>query len=470
MDSQQSKSIYTHTDYLNLEVNTGGTTIHARQTSGRFRNIKWAIMSAMLLPFFLLPYFSWGDRQAILFDIPARKFYLFDIVVWPQDLIILALLMLFCFILLFTMTAIAGRIFCGNICPQSVWTDLMTFAEYLAEGKATERIKLEKMPWNATKIRKKVTKHAMWTAICLLTAITFLGYFSGIHGAWSSLFTFNFNIYEWVTVGIVFALFYINTGYVREQVCNWVCPYARIQAVMGDKDTITTTYDYQRGENRGRLKRGAIDEGKGDCIDCKMCVSVCPTGIDIRDGQQLGCINCGLCIDACDDIMKKVDLPQGLIRFMSHNELESKADVKHHIFRARPMMYMLITLLTFIGISYNLLFKSPIDMNVNHERSPTYTIMSDRTVQNMYHLVLMNKTEQTADFKLNISGIEGISSSVDGQLLHLKSGQARKVDLRIKAPQKSLTGGSQPIMFNLQSTVNPDIYMNYESMFFGPEK
>ncbi|MDQ6989540.1 MAG: cytochrome c oxidase accessory protein CcoG [Mariprofundaceae bacterium] len=470
MDTQQSKHIYEHTDYLNLEVNSGGSVIHARQTSGRFRNIKWLIMSALLIPFFALPYFSWSERQAILFDIPARKFYLFDIVVWPQDLIILALLMLFCFILLFTMTAIAGRIFCGNICPQSVWTDLMTFAEHLAEGKASERIKLDKMPWNATKIRKKLIKHSMWTFICLLTAITFLGYFSGIFNAWASLLSLSFNIYEWVTIVSVFSLFYINTGFVREQVCNWICPYARIQAVMTDEDTLTTTYDYRRGEERGRLQRGEIAADKGDCIDCNMCVSVCPTGIDIREGQQLGCINCGLCIDACDDIMDKIERPHGLIRFMSLNDLESKEDAKHHVLRLRPMLYMAVTLLTFIGIAYNLLFISPIDMNVNHERSPTYTIMSDRTVQNMYHLILMNKTEQAAHFKLSVSGIDGIRTNLDGKTLLLNSGQAKKVDLRIKVPQKNLNAATMPIMLNLQSTTNTEIHKSYKSMFFSPGK
>ncbi|MDX8383207.1 MAG: cytochrome c oxidase accessory protein CcoG [Ghiorsea sp.] len=470
MDSKQSDYLYEHADYLKWDVNTGDSTIHARQVSGRFRSIKTAIMAILLIPFFGLPYLTWDARQAIFFDIPARKFYLFDIVVWPQDFIVLALLMLFAFILLFSMTAIAGRVFCGNICPQSIWTDLMTITERWAEGKASQRVKLDKMPWNVEKIRKKAFKHSMWISICLLTSITFLGYFSGIYDAWENLTSFNYNIYEWTSLSIVFALFYINTGFVREQICNWVCPYARIQAVMTDKDTITTTYDHNRGEERGRLKRGAVDENKGDCIDCNMCISVCPTGVDIREGNQIGCINCGLCIDACDDIMDKIDKPKGLIRFMSHNELESKQDSKHYILRLRPILYMLVTALTFGAIAYSLLFKSDIDMNVNHERSPTFTIMSDRTIQNVYHLIILNKSEMPKTFTLAISGLDHPISNYDDKAIVLKSGQAKKIDLQIKVPQKSITLPITPIMFTLQPGTAQDKETSYDAHFFGPER
>ncbi|MDX8388062.1 MAG: cytochrome c oxidase accessory protein CcoG [Ghiorsea sp.] len=468
MDKKASDYLIEHEDYLNWDMNTGDKTIHARQMPGRFRNIKWIIMSVLLIPFFLTPYLTWDLRQAVFFDIPARKFYLFNVVVWPQDLIILALLMLFAFILLFSLTAIAGRVFCGSICPQTLWTDLMTLTERWAEGKASHRIKLDAMPWNFEKIRKKAFKHAMWITICLVTAVTFLGYFSGIYDAWSGLFSFSYNIFEWVSVGLVFALFYVNTGFVREQVCQWMCPYSRIQAVMTDKDTITTTYDYHRGEERARLKRGQPQEDKGDCIDCNLCVTVCPTGVDIRKGNQIGCINCGICIDACDDIMEKIERPKGLIRFMSHHELEKNTEVKHHFLRLRPIIYMLATTITFAAIMYSLLFKDDIDMSINHERSPTYTIMSDRTVQNMYHIIVMNKTEHSADFSLSTSGIEGAKSNYDDKIIHLKTGEAKKIDLRIKVPQKHANKANQKINIHLQSTSEKEVHVTNRDAFFGP--
>ena len=469
-ETQATKSDYLieHADYATWDVNSGDSTVHARRVSGRFRNIKWVIMATLLLPFFILPYFTWNGRQAIYFDIDGRKFYLFDITIWPQDLLILALLMLFAFILLFSMTAIAGRIFCGTMCPQTMWTDLMTLIERWTEGTARQRIKLDAMPWNAEKIRKKALKHILWLTLCTVTAVTFLGYFSGIQHAWQGLFSFNYNIYEWVTITFVIALFYVNTGFVREQVCNWVCPYARIQAVMTDKDTITTTYDYHRGEPRGRVKKGQDNSDKGDCVDCNMCVSVCPTGVDIREGSQIGCINCGICIDACDDIMTKVGREKGLIRFMSYHELENNLGAGKRFLRPRPMIYMLATALTFAGIMYTLFFKTVIDLNVHHERSPVYTLMSDRTIQNIYHIIVLNKAENAATFSLKITGIEGIKSNMDGKILKLTKGQAKKFDVRIKVPQKNLTSDRQPITMLLESLDNPELSKTYESMFFGP--
>jgi cytochrome c oxidase accessory protein FixG len=428
------------------------------------------IMASLLIPFFLAPYLTWNGRQAIYFDIAARKFYLFSVTIWPQDLIILALLMLFAFILLFSMTAIAGRIFCGNICPQTLWVDMMTWIERLTEGTARQRMKLDAMPWNAEKIRKKLLKHSLWWVLCLVTAVTFLGYFSGIHEAWNGLIHLDYNIFEWLTVGFVFVLFYVNSGLVREQICNWVCPYARIQAVMTDKDTITTTYDYHRGEPRGRIKKGQEAGDKGDCVDCNLCVSVCPTGVDIREGSQIGCINCGLCIDACDDIMTKVNRDKGLIRFMSYHELENNTETKNRFLRPRPIIYMLATTATFVGIMYGVFFKVDLDINVHHERSPTYTVMSDRTVQNVYHVIVLNKTEKPANFTLKVSGIDGITSNYTGKVIKVKVGQAKKIDLHIKAPQKNITAARQPVTLLLESVDNPELTREYESMFFSPER
>jgi len=468
MSDTNKSDIYQHTDYLNYDVNAGDGTVHARHMPGRFRMRKWLTMLPTVGLFFVLPYFEWAERQAVLFDIPDRKFYLFGGVIWPQDLWMLALLLLFCFVCLFAMTAISGRIFCGFTCPQSVWTDILSWVEYKVEGKATERIKLDAAPWGVTKIRKKMTKHALWLVICGATAITFIGYFSGIYNAWGDFFNFSYSIFEWASFIIVLLLFYVNTGFVREQVCNWVCPYARIQGVMTDDNTIVTTYDERRGEPRGRLKQGNVEEGKGDCIDCKVCVSVCPTGVDIRKGQQIGCINCGICIDACDSIMDQVKRPRGLIRFMSHNEFKTGERDKHPFLRARPLIYSFATVAALVGIIAGIVLKSPVDINVNHERSPLYTMMSNGNLQNVYHMDFMNKTESEADFVLLISGLDGVTSNADDTVFHLKSGELKHFDLRARVDRKVVTQEQQPITFELKSVSNPDVHVVYKSVFIGP--
>ncbi|MDX8391263.1 MAG: cytochrome c oxidase accessory protein CcoG [Mariprofundaceae bacterium] len=464
----ESEGLYQHADYLNWDVNTGDHTVHARRISGRFRMRKWMTMTATAGLFFMLPYVPWGERQAVLFDIPERKFYLFGGVVWPQDLWMLAVLLLFCFVCLFAMTSISGRVFCGFVCPQAVWTDILTWVESLVEGKAAQRIKLDAAPWSMHKIRKKVTKHVLWLLICSATAVTFIGYFSGIYDAWIGLFSFDFNIYEWVTFSAVVGLFYVNTGFVREQVCNWVCPYARIQGVMTDANTIVTTYDERRGEPRGRLERGHIEQENGDCIDCKVCVSVCPTGVDIRKGQQLGCINCGLCADACDTVMEHVNRPLGLIRFMSHHEFKTGERHAHPLLRPRPLIYVFASVGALLMIIAGIMFKSPLILDVHHERSPLYTMLSDGSIQNMYHVDLINETEHNADFILLASGMEGIASNAQGKVFHLKSGEVKKFDLRIRVKKTHIHHEQQPIIFELKSLTDTDAHDVYESVFIGP--
>jgi len=468
MEKHQSEDIYEHADYIKWDVNTGDDTVHARRIPGRFRLRKWLTMIPIVGLFFVLPYLEWADRQAVLFDIPERKFYLFGGVIWPQDLWMLALLMLFCFVCLFAMTAISGRIFCGFTCPQSVWTDILTAVEDFVEGSAAKRVKLDAAPWSLKKVQKKVTKHFLWIVICAATAVTFIGYFSGIYYAWSGLFSFNLSLLEWVAFTIVFLLFYVNTGFVREQVCNWICPYARIQGVMTDASTVVTTYDEKRGENRGRLVKGKVADGNGDCIDCNICVSVCPTGVDIRKGQQLGCINCGLCIDGCDSVMDKLKKPRGLIRFMSHNEFTTGEADKHPFLRTRPIIYCLIAVIALVAIIIGIVVKSPVAMNVHHERSPLYTTMSNGSIQNLFHMDFMNKTEEDADFTLIISGLDGITSNATGKVYRVKSGEIKKMDVLVKVNKKSVTMEQQPIVFELKSTTNPDTHAVYESVFIGP--
>ena len=317
------------------EINTGGPTVHARRITGRFRNIKWLVMGLIYLPLFILPYISWGDRPAILWDIPNRKFHFFEMTVWPQDLLVLAFILLFCFTLLLAMTVIAGRIFCGFGCPQTIWVDMMTWIENKVEGSPSKRIKLDNSPWNANKIIRRGGKHVIFLSLCTFTAIHVVAYFSGIWDLYAGLAAFDLRGAEWITLGIIILTCYVGTSLMREQFCMWICPYARIQGICADKNTQMIAYDYQRGEKRGKMSQGEIVAGNGDCIDCNLCVATCPTGVDIRQGQQIGCINCGICADACDSIMEKVNLPKGLIRFASSQEIDENIKVKNPYMKDR---------------------------------------------------------------------------------------------------------------------------------------
>lgn len=469
-DSNISREIYQSTDYLNWEVNSGDKTIHARRLPGKYRNRHNLTLLIIYGVYFLLPYITWGDRQAVLLDIPGRKFYIFNATVWPQDLWILALILLFCFVLLFAMTSVYGRIFCGFACPQTAWTSFFTWIENLVEGSPTRRIKLEQSGWTITKIYKKILKHTLWLGVCTITAVTFIGYFSGIYHSWHDLFTFSYNNYEWVTFIFIINLFYMNSGFVREQVCMWVCPYARIQGVITDSYTRMVTYISSRGEPRNKFnKQHNKNANSGDCIDCNMCVSACPTGVDIRKGQQLGCINCGFCVDACDLVMKKIHRSTGLIKFVSEHEIQNQNNNSNPILRSRPIFYSTLTMATLTGILLGLVMKSSIDLNVRHERNPVYTIMSDGSIQNTYHLQLLNKSETDASFKLEIKGMNILENNASDKIFYLKSGEVKKFTLRVKVSRNQIHDETQDMLIILTAIENPNVYSEYRSMFIGPK-
>ncbi len=451
------------------EINTGGPTVHARRITGRFRNIKWLVMGLIYLPLFILPYISWGDRPAILWDIPNRKFHFFEMTVWPQDLLVLAFILLFCFTLLLAMTVIAGRIFCGFGCPQTIWVDMMTWIENKVEGSPSKRIKLDNSPWNANKIIRRGGKHVIFLSLCTFTAIHVVAYFSGIWDLYAGLAAFDLRGAEWITLGIIILTCYVGTSLMREQFCMWICPYARIQGICADKNTQMIAYDYQRGEKRGKMSQGEIVAGNGDCIDCNLCVATCPTGVDIRQGQQIGCINCGICADACDSIMEKVNLPKGLIRFASSQEIDENIKVKNPYMKIRPIFYAVITFLSVVAIIYILVTRPPMEIYVSHERAPLYTLMSDGSIQNRYHLDILNKTEYPVDVTVNITGIDGLTSNTDNYIFHLKAAQVKNFVLQARAPKESLTQEITPVTITLQSKANPEVKDIYKAKFIGSQ-
>jgi cytochrome c oxidase accessory protein FixG len=452
-------------EFAHWHVNTGGETIHAKRMPGRFRTLKWITASSWLI-FFLAPYLRWQGQQAILFDIPNRLFHLFGITIHPQDVWILSLVLILMAIVLFGVTAVAGRVFCGYFCFQTIWTDIFTWIEEKVEGSPQQRRKLDKAPLSFDKLRKKLIKHTLWLLISVLTGVTFAAYFTDAYQLWQDYFTLNANSVAYIVLLMFILGTYFLAGYLREQVCFWLCPYARIQGVMYDRDTILPTYDLKRGEPRGKLK--AIKAG-GDCIDCNMCVAVCPTGIDIRNGQQEGCITCGLCIDACDSVMEKVGKPKGLIRYASMMEMAGE-HAKRLIQRPRVIIYSAIILLSISGIIYGLSTLSAIDWHILHQRQPLYIVMSDGSVQNKYTLKILNKTKDDMTVRITTEGVEGLVLSGVPETLVLKSDRLVPFDLYVRVKPERLQEEHTPITFVMQNVAQPNMVFKAQSVVVRPPR
>lgn len=459
--------------YQELEhwkVNTGDKTIHAKRMPGFFRTLK-NYTQALWLLFFLVPYLRWNGRQAILFDIQHRQFHFFNLTVLPQDIWMLSLLLLLLAMTLFAVTSVASRVWCGFFCFQTAWTDWYTWLEDKIEGAPHTRRKLETAPWSLEKIRKKVLKHFLWMLIALFTGISFSIWFVDAYAYWNDLVHLRLPLVGWVTLIAFFFGTYILAGMMREQVCMWMCPYARIQGVMSDAQTILPAYDYRRGEPRGKLHRKGEDGAvQGDCVDCYQCAQVCPTGVDIRDGQQLGCITCGLCLDACDAIMDKVGKPRGLIRYASLDELEGKPARKMYQ-HPRTWVYIGIILIAFGGIVYGLSNLGSLVLKVIPERQPLYVSMSDGSIQNKYDFRVLNKTGKDIHVTVTVEG------GVQGQIivgtekpLLAHHGRSTSFTLFVRAPGESVKTEVTPIRFHVRNADDPLVRAEYQTQFNGPKR
>lgn len=447
-------------------INTGDEIIHAKRMPGKFRDLKWKSMLVWLV-FFLGPYLRWNDSQAILFDIPNRKFHIFDITILPQDVWLLALILLFFAILLAAVTSVAGRVFCGYFCFQTIWTDIFTLIEEKLEGSPTKRRKLDDSPWNAAKIRVKLIKHSAWMAIGFITGLSFTAWFTDAYQLWQNIFTLDASIFVYVLLFAFTIGTYILAGFMREQTCFWLCPYARIQGVMYDTQTVLPTYDIVRGEPRGKLSKGKPAEGNGDCISCNQCVAVCPTGIDIRGGQQEGCITCGLCIDACDSVMDKIGKPRGLIRYASMDEMQGK-EVKPFFKRPRVLIYSAIIVFAVSGILYGLTNLGTYDLKVIHERQPLYVQMSDGAIQNKYVLKILNKTDEEMNISIAVTGIEGIETQGIREKMTLPPSKLSSFTVFVRIPKSYISKKRMPIYFTIESYQQFGDSAEYKSMFYGP--
>ncbi|MCP4992302.1 MAG: cytochrome c oxidase accessory protein CcoG [Gammaproteobacteria bacterium] len=475
-DTQQSKNdavvdeIYA--DVAHLELNTGEETIHAKRISGKWRSAKWWMNAAWLL-FFLGPYLRWGDRQAVLFDIPNRQFHILGTTILPQDFWMLALLLLFFAILLAVVTALVGRAWCGFFCFQTVWTDLYTWIEDKLEGTPAKRKKLDKAKWDFTKIRIKITKHFLWLIIAFLTGVSFVAWFVDAFDLWMSIFTFSLGTAALSTIGLFVAGTYVLAGFLREQTCLWLCPYARIQAVMVDNSTAVPTYDFHRGEPRGRVKKGQAeaDRTTGDCVDCNQCVAVCPTGVDIRHGQQEGCIMCALCIDACDMVMEKLNRPTQLIRYESLDVLNGKEERALYK-RPRVWVYSLVLLLALAGIGYGLGSLDAIEIKVIHARQPLYVLQSDGSIQNKYTIKVLNKMTQDMDVKITAKGLNGLVLVGVDTPVTARHGGVTPRTVFVRVPRESLKEESVPITFHAEGKdAQGQLFISErDSVFIGPAK
>ena len=457
-------------EFEHWNVNKGDKTIHAKRMPGFFRTVKNYTQSLWLL-FFLVPYLRWNGKQAILFDIEHRQFHFFNLTVLPQDIWMLSLLLLLLAMALFAVTSVASRVWCGFFCFQTTWTDWFTWIEEKIEGAPHARRKLDAAPWNPEKIRKKVIKHFIWMVIALLAGISFSIWFVDAYDYWGNLVQLQLPLVGWVTLIAFLFGTYILAGLMREQVCMWMCPYARIQGVMMDAQTILPAYDFRRGEPRGKLHRNAGEGGaaQGDCIDCFQCVQVCPTGVDIRNGQQLGCITCSLCLDACDSIMDKVGKPRGLIRYASLDELEGKP-VKKMYQHPRTLVYLGIILIALGGIVYGLTHLGSLTLKVIAERQPLFVRLSDGSIRNRYEFKVVNKTDK--DFYVTVTAEGGVKDQViigaeKPLLVHHSRGTS--FTIFVKAPGENLRREVTPIEFRIQSTDDPLVAAEYKTRFNGPK-
>lgn len=440
--------------------------IYPRETKGYFQNLRRVALFVLLGLYYGLPWLNWGERQAILFDLPARKFHIFGLTLWPQDFFFLTLLLIMAGLSLFFFTALAGRVWCGFACPQTVWTEAFLWMERLVEGNRNAQIKLSKMPLNAEKIRKRVLKQVLWVSFAFWTGFTFVGYFTPVEELAYALWTFTASFWQWFWVLFYGFATYGNAGFMREQVCKYMCPYARFQSAMFDKDTLVITYDEQRGEPRMRgAKRKKDPNAAGDCVDCGLCVQVCPTGIDIRDGLQYECIACAACVDVCNEVMTQVKRPPNLIKYTTEASMEGNLT---RILRPRIIIYAVLLGLLFAGFVTALAMRSSVQFDVLRDRNALYQVIGNDQIANSYTLKVMNKGHIDQRYRIEVEGLPEAKIEIANERV-ITAGEIANVAVQVSAPNSALAGKSQTIYLKLTELdgESPDTVME-KTRFFGP--
>jgi cytochrome c oxidase accessory protein FixG len=440
--------------------------IYPRAVRGGFAAARWALVWATQLVFYGLAWLEWNGRQAVLFDIASRKFYLFGLVFWPQDVIYLTALLIVSALALFLFTAVAGRLWCGYACPQTVYTEIFLWIERVIEGDRNARMRLDKSSSSVKKIFLKTSKHAAWIAVALWTGITFVGYFTPIKSLLAEIQSFS--VGPWESFWVLFYGFatYGNAGWMREQVCKYMCPYARFQSAMFDRDTLIITYDRQRGEPRGKAQPSS-SEKTGDCVDCGICVQACPTGIDIRNGLQYECIGCAACIDGCDQVMDKVGRPRGLIRYSTTNAIEnhlSNSETVRRVLRPRVLIYSAILVAVALAAGASIWLRVPLKVDVIRDRAAIAREVEGGLIENVYRLQIMNTTERARAFEITVTGLPTLHVAGE-QTAGIGAAQSRLVPIRVRISQNQAVPGTHPIEFHVSAIGADDIAVREKSVF-----
>lgn len=441
--------------------------VYPRSVEGPFGRARIGGAVLLLGLFYGIAWLEVGGQQLLLFDLPARQFHVFGMVFFPQDLVLLSLLLIAGALTLFFFTALAGRLWCGYACPQTVWTEVFLWIEAAVEGDRRSRMKLDRGSLTTRKLILKASKHAIWIVFSLWTGFTFVGYFTPIRELSVSVLTLSPG--PWELFWIVFYGFatYGNAGWMREQVCTYMCPYARFQGAMFDQDSLIISYDPGRGEPRGARRRGEDHHsaGKGDCIDCTLCVQVCPTGIDIREGLQYECIACAACVDVCDQVMDRMGYPQGLVRYTTQAAMAGRPT---RILRPRIYIYAVAVLVVVALFAGMLITRSPLQLDVLRDRRSLYREVGADLIENVYTLKLINKDTQPHVMALTVSGIPGLVLEHDEREIVVPSAGVRTVGARVRAERDQLPGGSVAIDFELESRTEPGTSVVTEARFLGP--
>ncbi|MCE1241788.1 cytochrome c oxidase accessory protein CcoG [Oryzomicrobium sp.] len=443
--------------------------IYARPIAGNFNNLRWLLVFLTQALFYGLCWFDWNGRQAVLFDILQRKFYLFGLVFWPQDVIYLAGLLIVSAYALFLFTAIAGRLFCGYACPQTVYTEIFMWIENKIEGERNARMKLDAQAMSARKLRIKATKFLVWGLLAFWTGLTFVGYFTPVKELTHNLVTWNLGPWEgfWMFFYAGFTL--MQAGFLREQVCKYMCPYARFQGVMFDPDTLVVTYDEERGEPRGGRRKGTDYKGQGlgDCVDCGVCVQVCPTGIDIRQGLQYECIGCGLCVDGCNQIMDKMNYPRGLIRYSTENAVAAhynRRQMLGHVLRPRVLLYSSILVIIVAAMVWSIATRIPLKVDVLRDRAVLSREAEDGKIENGYILRIINAAEQPRHFEINVSGIDG-AELAGRHVVDMEPAQVAELTVTVQVPAESLRQGSNKLFFDIKALDDSSVAVHEKTTF-----
>ncbi|GAB5337296.1 cytochrome c oxidase accessory protein CcoG [Pseudomonas fluorescens] len=448
-----------------VKAKSSDNLIHTRSFSGLYRTLRVSGAAVLFLAFFGTVWLNWGGRQAVLWDLAESKFHIFGATFWPQDFILLSALLIICAFGLFAITVFAGRVWCGYTCPQSSFTWLFMWCEKVTEGERNQRIKLQAAPWSLAKLARRSAKHTLWLGISVLTGLTFVGYFTPIRPLATELLTWQMG-----SVSLFWVLFftgatYLNAGWLREAVCMHMCPYARFQSVMFDKDTLTISYDTARGEQRGPRKRDArpADVGLGDCIDCQLCVQVCPTGIDIRDGLQMECIGCAACIDACDSIMDKMGYARGLVSYTSEHQLQGG---KTRLLRPRLIGYSAVLLVMIAALVVALVERPMVSLDVTKDRG-MFRENSQGLIENIYSLKVINKTQQRQAYRLELVDAEGFQLQGKTEI-SLAPGEISDIPVSVALLADKPASSSQTLRFKVTDVDEPWIYSAADSRFVAP--